>query len=85
MQEYSYSRMKDKYIAHLISVGKNLRKARKENNWSQEELANRCENVNAAKISKMENAREDYNFSTLLEVCDALNKDVTLIVKKEED
>lgn len=77
--------MKDNYIAHLISVGKNLRRARKENNWSQEELASRCETVNAAKISKMENAREDYNFSTLLEVCDALKKDVSLIVKKDEE
>lgn len=52
--------------------------------WSQDELARRCDTVNSAKISKMENAREDYNFITLLEVCDALNIDDSTIVKKEE-
>jgi transcriptional regulator with XRE-family HTH domain len=72
--------MKDKYKEHLSSVGKKLRAARLTNNWSQEDVASRCDTVNAAKISKMENAREDYNFSTLLEVCDALNVDVSIIV-----
>lgn len=77
--------MKEKYREHLVSVGKNLRSARKKKKWSQEDLANRCENVNSAKISKMENAREDYNFTTLLEVCEALGEDVSDIVKKHDD
>lgn len=76
--------MKEKYTKHLISVGKNIREARKNRNWSQDDLASRCETVNSAKISKMENAREDYNFTTLLEVCDALDTDVSTIVKIEE-
>ena len=76
--------MKDNYKKHLISVGKKLREIRDANKWSQEEVATKCDTVNAAKISKMENAREDYNFTTLLELCDALKVDISDIVKFEE-
>ncbi len=76
--------MKDKYAKHLISVGKKLRAFRLARDWSQEVLASKCDTVNAAKISKMENAREDYNFSTLLEVCDALGADVSDIARYDD-
>ncbi|MFD2969320.1 helix-turn-helix domain-containing protein [Sphingobacterium bambusae] len=72
--------MKEKYRDNFVKIGKNIRVARKESGLSQEELAARCETVNAAKISKMENAREDYNLATLLEVCDALEISVQKIM-----
>ena len=72
--------MKEKYRDNFVKIGKNLRLERKGAGLSQEELAARCETVNSAKISKMENAREDYNLATLLEVCDALKISVQKIM-----
>lgn len=72
--------MKDEFKAHYETVGNNVRNFRKELGWSQEELAKRC-SVNAAKISRIENARSDYMYSTLLEVCGALKKSLAEIIK----
>jgi transcriptional regulator with XRE-family HTH domain len=72
--------MKDEFKAHYETVGINVRNFRKELGWSQEELAKRC-SVNAAKISRIENARSDYMHSTLLEVCGALKKSLAEIIK----
>ncbi|WP_028298196.1 helix-turn-helix domain-containing protein [Olivibacter sitiensis] len=71
--------MKEEFAKQYITIGKNIRKFREEREWSQEDVANRC-SVNAAKISKMENARVDYMLSSLLEVCKALGKDLEEVV-----
>lgn len=73
--------MKVEFKKHYEIIGNNVRKFRKELGWSQEELAQRC-SVNAAKISRIENARSDYLHSTLLEVCRALGKELVEIIKE---
>ncbi|TZF86162.1 helix-turn-helix transcriptional regulator (plasmid) [Pedobacter sp. BS3] len=75
--------MKDEFRNYYVRIGINLRKARVKKNWTQDELANRC-SVNSAKISKIENAREDYMFSTLIELCKALDIDVSYLLNKQE-
>ena len=62
-------------------IGANIKFFRIELGWTQDELASRC-SVNRAKISKIENARRDYMFSTLLEVCKALDKNLEEVIKK---
>jgi transcriptional regulator with XRE-family HTH domain len=64
--------MKDNFIKHHINLGKRIKELRLRQNWSQHELAKRC-SVNSAKISKIENAREDLMFSTILEISVALD------------
>ncbi|MBC8985046.1 helix-turn-helix transcriptional regulator [Pedobacter sp. N36a] len=63
--------MKDLFKKDYEIVGENVRAIRKALGLTQDELANRC-SVNSAKISKIENARTDYMFSTLLEICEGL-------------
>ena len=63
--------MKNNFKIHYISIGYNVKEIRLKKGWSQNELAKRC-SVNTAKISKIENAREDYMLSTLLEIATAL-------------
>ena len=64
--------MKDDFKKHFILIGNNVREIKIKNGWTQDDLANRC-SVNSAKISKIENAREDYMMSTLIEISKALN------------
>lgn len=45
----------------------------------------RCEGVTREKVSKIENACQDYMFSTLLEVCNALDNTLDEISKNYED
>ena len=68
---------KFKHIYNVI--GKNVKRFRKEKGWTQQQLADKCEDVTRAKVSKIENAYEDYMFSTLLEVCNALGKTLSEI------
>lgn len=73
--------MKVEFKMHYKIIGDNVRKFRKQLGWSQEDLAQRC-SVNAAKISRIENARSDYMHSTLLEVCNALGKELSEIIQE---
>ncbi|MFA4869575.1 MAG: helix-turn-helix transcriptional regulator [Pedobacter sp.] len=66
-------------------IGYNLRRIRKSNGLSQDDLAAKCKTVDRAKISKIENARVDYMISTLFEICDALNVSVIEMLTKEEE
>ncbi|QHS56552.1 helix-turn-helix transcriptional regulator [Mucilaginibacter sp. 14171R-50] len=76
--------MKDKFIIHYETVGRNVRYFRFLNGWTQAELAHRC-SVNAEQISRIENARRDYMHSTLLEVCEALEKSIFEIMQRNDD
>ncbi|MFD0767148.1 helix-turn-helix domain-containing protein [Mucilaginibacter lutimaris] len=75
--------MKEKFLQHYQTIGRNVRILRELKGWTQQELANRC-SVNAEQISRIENARRDYMFSTLLEVCDALGVTIEEIIKLEK-
>lgn len=76
--------MKDKFIADFKNVGNNVKRFRKEKGWTQHELATHC-SVNREKISRIENGTKDYMYSTLLEVCKALEIDVSEVVSKTSD
>jgi len=74
---------KFKHIYNVI--GKNVKRFRNEKGWTQQQLADKCEDVTRAKVSKIENAYEDYMFSTLLEVCNALGKTLSEISEAEDE
>ncbi|WGQ10431.1 helix-turn-helix transcriptional regulator [Pedobacter gandavensis] len=74
--------MKDLFKNDYEIVGENVRAIRKALGLTQDELAQRC-SVNSAKISKIENARTDYMFSTLLEICEGLKCDLIDVIGKK--
>lgn len=74
-----------KYNKIYFNIGQNVRKYRTLRGWRQQDLADRCEGITREKVSKIENAYQDYMFSTLLEVCNALDKSLDEISKDNED
>ena len=75
--------MKEKHKEHYQVIGKNLRRIRLEKGLSQQDLANRCD-VERAKISRIENAAEDFMLSTLLELANALEVNINQLIGIEE-
>ncbi len=73
-----------KYDEVYKIIGSNIRKYRKTKSWSQEKLAIESK-VDRAKISDMENAKEDYLLSTLLQVCEALEITIDMVSQQEEE
>jgi len=76
--------MKEKFLLHYQTIGKNVRYLRIQQGLTQAELAHEC-SVNREQISRIENARRDYMYSTLLEVCAVLGKTISEISQKNED
>ena len=74
--------MKEKHKEHYQVIGNNLRRIRLEKGLSQQDLANRCD-VERAKISRIENASEDFMLSTLLELAIALDISISVLIKTE--
>lgn len=74
----------DKFKYIYTTIGKNVKRYRNEKGWTQQDLADQCNGVTRAKVSKIENAYEDYMFSTLLEVCNALGKTLSEISLEDE-
>ncbi|WP_316736743.1 helix-turn-helix transcriptional regulator [Pedobacter aquatilis] len=64
-------RIQDRNLYELI--GKNIKYYRLSKELSQQSLANKCDKIDRAKISDIENAKEDFMFSTLLEICSGLD------------
>lgn len=83
LERNEFSLMKEKYLSHYRTIGKNVKELRLGKGWTQVELASRC-SVNAEQISRIENARRDYMHSTLLEVCEALGVSIFEIMKPDE-
>ncbi|WP_293952391.1 MULTISPECIES: helix-turn-helix domain-containing protein [unclassified Sphingobacterium] len=71
--------MKEQDIKTFIVIGENIRRIRAEKGFSQQDVANRCD-VDRAKISSIENSKEDFVFTTLLEISRALNVDILEII-----
>jgi transcriptional regulator with XRE-family HTH domain len=63
-------RIQDRNLYELI--GKNVRFYRISKKMSQQSLANKCDKLDRAKISDIENAKEDFMFSTILDICAGL-------------
>lgn len=75
--------MKEKHRDFFVTVGNNLRDIRTEKGFSQQDVANRCD-VDRAKISSIETAKEDFVLTTLLEIADALEVDVRELLKAQQ-
>ena len=73
--------MKDNHRKYFEIVGVNIKSARQSQGLSQQKLADRCEKVDRAKISDIENAKEDFMVSTLIELCEALSTNLSEITK----
>ena len=74
--------MINKYFPIYKRIGVNLRRERKIAKLTQEQLAKKTTKLDKSKISDIENANEDYMFSTLLELAHALEIDIEKLVRK---
>ncbi|MGX9986851.1 helix-turn-helix domain-containing protein [Soonwooa purpurea] len=61
-----------KHLKTYKYIGTKIKEKRSELKLTQEQLANKISKMDRSKISDMENGKEDFHFSTLLKVCDAL-------------
>ncbi|GGG88327.1 hypothetical protein GCM10007415_22930 [Parapedobacter pyrenivorans] len=82
-KEEQKSRVIEKYEGIYKRIGSNIKKYRNKAKLTQEQLADKSPKLDRAKISDMENGKEDFMFSTLLEVANGLNVDVEKLTKKE--
>ena len=73
--------MIEEYKDIYITIGENLKAFRKHRNLTQEQLAQKINKLDRSKISDIENAKEDFMFSKILQVCTALEIDVTQLLE----
>lgn len=66
-----------------VIIGTNLKRFRKEMKLSQQDLANKCDKVDRAKISDIENIKEDFMLSTILDICNALGKTLKEMISRQ--
>lgn len=64
-------------------IGKNVKKLRKKAGLTQLELANKTNKVDRSKISQIENGKEDFLLSTLLEISKALKVDIKILFEEK--
>lgn len=74
--------MVNKYLHLYKRVGSNLKRERKKAKITQIQLAKKTTKLDASKISDIENAKEDFMFSTLLEIANGLGVDVEKLIKQ---
>ncbi|WP_316799697.1 helix-turn-helix transcriptional regulator [Pedobacter frigidisoli] len=78
--------MKGRDEHYFEIIGKNVRRIRIENKLSQHSLAVLCDKIDRSKISDIENAKEDFMLSTILEICAALKINLTdLLIKIDQE
>jgi DNA-binding XRE family transcriptional regulator len=68
--------MQENFIEIYKRVGKSIRNKRKEKGLTQQQLADKDLKLDRAKISDIENGKEDFHFFTLLKICEALDMDI---------
>ncbi|TDS12342.1 helix-turn-helix domain-containing protein [Sphingobacterium paludis] len=73
--------MNEKYAQIYTRIGRNLKKRRIELGLTQDQLAKKTSKIDRSKISDIENGKEDFMFSTLLELATALEVDVEELTK----
>jgi len=72
--------MIEEYKDIYITIGENLKAFRKYRNLTQEQLAQKIIKLDRSKISDIENAKEDFMFSKILQICTALEIDITQLL-----
>ena len=66
-------------------IGKNVRHFRISRGLSQQALAILCEKIDRSKISDIENAKEDFMISTLIEICEGLKINLSDVIVDHGD
>jgi transcriptional regulator with XRE-family HTH domain len=74
--------MNEKHIEIFSRIGKNLKQKRKEQGLTQEEVSKKIPKMDRSKLSDIENGKEDFVFSKLLNICEALNITLEDTLKK---
>lgn len=74
--------MNENHIEIFSRIGKNLKEKRKEQGLTQEEVSKKIPKMDRSKLSDIENGKEDFVFSKLLNICDALNITLEDTLKK---
>lgn len=77
--------MINKYKNIYQRIGDNLKKERKKAVLTQDQLAQKTERLDKSKISNIENAKEDFMFSTLLELTNALEIEIEQLLRKNSN
>ena len=75
--------MENNFVKSFEKIGQLIRNKRLEKRLTQQQLADRIPKTDSAKISDMENGKEDFYFSTLLKICDALETDIEFFLKEK--
>ncbi|MBD1433766.1 helix-turn-helix transcriptional regulator [Sphingobacterium sp. DN00404] len=75
--------MVNKYLEIYKRIGFNLKQERKKAKLTQGQLAEKTAKLDASKISDIENGKEDFMFSTLLEIANGLGIDIEKLTKGE--
>ena len=68
--------MEENFIEIYKKIGSSIRDKRKEKGLTQQQLAEKVSKLDRAKISDIENGKEDFYFATILKICEALEMDV---------
>lgn len=76
--------MINKYRNIYQRIGENLKKERKKAVLTQDQLAQKTARLDKSKISNIENAKEDYMLSTLLELTNALGINIEQLFTKKD-
>ena len=74
--------MVNKYLEIYKRIGENLKRERQKANLTQKQLAEKTSKLDNSKISDIENAKEDYMMSTLLELAKALEIGIERLICK---
>lgn len=76
--------MENNFNKNYKEIGQIIRSKRKEKGLTQQQLADLIPKLDRAKISDMENGKEDFYLSTLIKISDALQTELQVILKDIE-
>ncbi|KMQ70156.1 helix-turn-helix transcriptional regulator [Chryseobacterium koreense] len=77
--------MDNKFTEEFEILGDLIRRKRKKTGLTQQALADKIPKLDRAKISDIENGKEDFHFSTLLKICEALDTTLEKIINNEKE
>ena len=73
--------MENNFNKNYKQIGQIIRSKRKEKGLTQQQLADLIPKLDRAKISDMENGKEDFYLSTLIKISNALQTELQVILK----
>lgn len=74
--------MNEDYSSIYKKIGQVIKEKRKEKGLTQQQLADLIPKMDRAKISDMENGKEDFHISTLIKISFALKTELQIILKE---